>query len=210
MKLSSKMRVSNFKTALLVAGGLVLATGQNALANNSITGGGQILNPGNGYKISFSIPAIAGDFPLEGAVQIIFHSTSNPEFDKAKFHGNVSYFYRYPDCSQPTNSEIPVVKVVEVDATGTLNGELGYTVVLYASDSGPHGQWDTDPTSLNGADAVNIVVYYSSDPNNPKANLVYTTGGTPTADFPGNSTACPFMDSNHRTYLDHGNFTINP
>lgn len=163
------------------------------VADAHVTAGGQLIEgPGNDPTAKISLggwlfalaPATppasittASDLVCEW--NIVFHNVSNDALDKAQF---------WADTCTELNTFVPTVAdtdgVVNLTATGTLNGEPGYEVILRLEDR-------TEPATM---DTIRIELFDGTD-------KIYDTDGgdfTPESDNVGTA----------RTGLDRGNIQI--
>lgn len=182
------MKTYQFIAALMLIGASVTATDQQAAAlpGDSVSGGGQILQPDSDYKISFAGWANhigAGQF--EGELQVNFHRVSNPDLVKSKFHGaavtNLNFF-------DSDNGSCNAAMNMTVE--GTLDGESGYSVIFRAGDAGAPG----NTNAAEPFDTARIQLF------NGTTEIYDTHDG----DFDDQSNCV----GTARTGLDRGNITI--
>jgi hypothetical protein len=127
-------------------------------ASGSVSGGGQIRESSQGYKISFGGWAAGGDYyyggtnnqNASGEWQINFHNVGVDAFDKTKFHGTVvSELNYYVGDSGSCDS------AMNLTVHGKWKNQAGYHVILRAGDDGSPGSNDTLRVTLfNGSTIV--------------------------------------------------------
>ncbi len=186
------MRMSQTIGTLLLMSAFVVSSGQQAAAaaGDSVSVGGQILEPGDDWKISFGgwATELNGSV-FEGQLQINFHRVGDATLNKANFHGNVvtdiSFFNGDTEsCNAAMNMTI----------NGTLDGDPGYSVIFRAGDAGSPG----NTTAAEPFDTARIQLF--EQPDAAGGDIYDTNGG----DFTGQSNCV----GSARTGLDRGNITI--
>lgn len=146
----------------------------------SVSGGGQLREPDNKYKISFG-GWLQGESNPSGEWQVNFHNVGVDALDKTKFYTNdirvVNYYAgNDPSCQAAFN----------FTAFGKWNGEPGYRMIFRGGDAGSPGKGDTVRVEL------------------------YAPGGTPFYDThnPGEFDDESNCVGTARTGLDKGNLTV--
>ncbi len=174
----------------------VTCTFWNQLMAGYLTGGGQIvddndgtLKPAKRERISFAGPVgIELDGDLHGQYQINFHNVSRDWLDKAKFHStSIDRVWLNDDATlegaPPPDS---IYNTILFWATGRLNGEDGWKVRVWATDTGEPG---SGPNAGDDYDSWHVLLY--------KPGVAYYNS---LWDFPA--------EQSWRHNLDHGNLQL--
>jgi len=182
---------------LLTSSSLVFLFGlQTALAATGweVSGGGQIVENDDGYKVSFGVYGLETVTGYEGSLEVNFHNVGDDFVDKTKFNGEtVKKITFYPPDSGSCNAALNMV------VYGSWDGIPGYSVIFRAGDFNAPGHWNPD---ANQFDTIRIQLF---DYEVPSASVysghVYDTNAD---DFPAESKCV----GKARTKLDRGNINI--
>lgn len=186
------MKTRNAVASVIVASMAMGAGGALAASvpGDNVSGGGQLLDT-NTYtsedlKISFGVWAnVISAGVVEGELQLNIHNVSNPDLDRAKFHGTkiiaINFFNAdSASCNAAFNMTVE----------GTLNGEPGYQVIMRGGDAG-------SPGNTNAAEPFDTARF---EIRKIGVGLIYDTDHEYTRQSSCVGTA--------RTGLDRGNLTI--
>lgn len=155
--------------------------------------GGGVISTGHGQnapKITFSIDVyVPDDEQAIGFFEIHFHNVNDLyDLDKSQF--TATDFGAVTVTSNTVDGQDFLF--VRIEASGTLDGEEGWSVIARIADFGSPGQAKKQPGSLT--DAIRLSLF---DPSGE--TVFYDTATLDPSDFP--------REQSWRTFLDGGNIT---